>query len=139
VWVLPYMFSGRNTRLKYMNARLIDVRQWQLNNERLKDANAANITLLGEWPEKISSSERDWNPWPLCYRWNALPKNDVFLSGGDLNILSHYFVLLYLRWDHSVNLWYARNVSTTWRNISQYMFKMNVCSRIWVLISNCYM
>ena len=53
VWVRPYMFSGRNTQLKYMNSMVtvIDVQQLQLNNERMKDANAA-ITLLETWPEK---------------------------------------------------------------------------------------
>ena len=38
----------------------------------MKDVNAA-ITLLEKWPEKISGSERDSNPWPLCYRCNAPP------------------------------------------------------------------
>ena len=25
VWVRPFMFSGRNTRLKYMNSKVMDV------------------------------------------------------------------------------------------------------------------
>ena len=31
VWVRPFMFSGRNTRLKYMKAMVIDVQQQQFN------------------------------------------------------------------------------------------------------------
>ena len=50
VWIRPFMFSRRNTRLKHVNAMVIEVQQWQLNNETMKDANAA-ITLLEKWPE----------------------------------------------------------------------------------------
>ena len=43
-----------------------------LNNERMKDANAA-ITLLEKRPEKSSGSEWDLNSQPLHYWCNALP------------------------------------------------------------------
>ena len=42
VWVRPFMFSERTTRLKYMNSMVIYV---QFNYEIMKDANAA-MTLL---------------------------------------------------------------------------------------------
>ena len=52
--VRPFMFGGRNTRQKYMNSMVIDVQQWQFNNEIMKDANAA-MTLMEKWPEKIQA------------------------------------------------------------------------------------
>ena len=51
VWVRPYMFSGRNTRLKHMNS-MVNRGPTVAINERMKDANAA-ITLLDKRPENI--------------------------------------------------------------------------------------
>ena len=51
---------------------VIRVQQYHLNDERMRDANAAK-TLLEKRPEKTQTFERDWNPQPMRYRCNPLP------------------------------------------------------------------
>ena len=67
------MFSGRNTRLKYVNSIVIDVQQWQLNVAMMIDANAA-VTLLEKTDlKKFSGYEQDFNLRPLRSWCDALP------------------------------------------------------------------
>ena len=79
VWVRPFMFSGRNTRLGYMNSMVIDVQQWQLNGNTTQRTRTESFLMLVDllWLIPI-----DWKTWdcpgtPLQYFLSTLYSTDL--------------------------------------------------------------